>query len=272
MGNMRIWILLIGLIAIVLPSATLRAQFDSGEPRGAMPPPQPQLRGTGSYLGVRLVDIYADRARTLKLAEERGIEVTNVEEDSPAANAGIKAGDVLLKYNDENILGAQQFVRLVRETPQGRRVNIQIWRDGRTQTVVVTTAAPRFQFEVPPSLVGVNLPDMRFLPVDTPTFLMAWKNSLLGVECESLDSQLAQYFGVKHGALVRSVAKGSAAEKAGIKAGDVLTAIGDRSVGNAHDMISYGRLAHEPGKPLSVSLVRDHKPMTVSVTPLENAQ
>jgi len=270
---MRISILMIGLIATVLPFSTVRAQVDSDELRAPMHLVPAQFRGTGSYLGVRLVDIDADRARTLKLAEERGVEVTNVEEDSPAAKAGIKPGDVLLKYNEENILGAQQFVRLVRETPQGRRVNIQIWRDGRIQTTVVTTGAPKFPpFEMPPSLVGVNLPDMRFLPVDTPTVLMAWKNSLLGIECESLDSQLAEYFGVKHGALVRSVGKGSPAEKAGIKAGDVLTAIGDRSVGNPHDMISYDRLAHESGKPLSVSLVRDHKAMTVSVTPLENAQ
>jgi serine protease Do len=269
---MRISILLIGLIAGVVPWTALRAQFASTDPRvlagfGSEFPPQ------GSYLGVRLADVDADRARTLKLSEERGVEVTNVEEDSPAAKAGIKPGDVLLKYNDENILGAQQFVRLVRETPQGRKVSIQVWRDGRTQMTVVTTGAPKFQFEMPPGPIAFNSPNMKFLPpIDTPTFLMGWKNSLLGIECESLDSQLAQFFGVRHGALVRSVAKGSPAEKAGIRAGDVLTAIGDRSVGNAHDMTSYDRLAYEPGKPLSVSLVRDHKPMAVSVTPLENPQ
>jgi serine protease Do len=269
---MRFPILLIALMAAMVLPANVRAQSNSDEPRAAMQALQGQVRANGSYLGVRLVDIDADRARTLKLPEERGVEVTSVEEDSPAAKAGIKTGDVLLKYNDENILGAQQFVRLVRETPQGRKVNVQIWRDGKTQTTVVTTGAPKLHFEMPPTFVGFNPPDMRFLPVDTPTVLMAWKNSLLGVECESLDSQLAQYFGVKHGALVRSVGKGSPAEKAGIKAGDVLTAIGDRSVATAHDMISYERLAHEPGKPISVSLVRDHKQMTVSLVPLGDQQ
>ena len=64
-----------------------------------------QLRG-GVYLGVQLADITADRAKTLKLDEERGVEVVKVEPASPAESAGIKAGDVLLSYNSENILGA----------------------------------------------------------------------------------------------------------------------------------------------------------------------
>src|SRR5207248_11789462 len=157
---MRLSILLIGLIAATVLPGNIRAQSSSDEPRAALRSLQGQFEGRGSYLGVRLVDIDADRARTLKLSEERGVEVTNIEEDSPAAKAGIKPGDVLLSYNGENILGAQQFVRLVRETPRGRRVNIQIWRDGRTQRTVVTTGAPKFPpFEMLRRLLGVNRGD-----------------------------------------------------------------------------------------------------------------
>ena len=61
-----------------------------------------------------LAEIDADRAKTLKLDEPRGVEVARVEEGSPAEKAGIKPGDVLLSYNGENILGAQQLGRLVR--------------------------------------------------------------------------------------------------------------------------------------------------------------
>jgi serine protease Do len=225
-----------------------------------------QLRPAGSYLGVKLVDVDADRARTLKLSEERGVEVGAVEEGSPAENAGIRRGDVLLSYNGENVLGVQQFIRLVQETPQGRRVKITLWRDGKTQAVVVTTGAPKSPYELPPNFVGFSFPDTSIFNVsDVPSPVLVWKNLLLGLECEPVDSQLAQYFGVKRGLLVRAVEKGSAAEKAGVRAGDVLVAIGDHAVTSPHDMSSYLRSEHQPGKPMSLSLMREHKPITVSV-------
>jgi serine protease Do len=269
---MRFSILLIGLIAGTVLPGSVHAQSSPDEAQPRLNALGNELRPNGSYLGVRLADIDDDRARTLKLSEERGVEVTSVEEDSPAAKAGMKSGDVLLNYNGENILGAQQLIRLVRETPQGRRVKIQFWRDGKIQTTVVTTGAPKLGFQMPPNFVRLNPRDMTFLRMDTPAMLMAWNNSLLGIECESLHSQLARYFGVKQGVLVRSVTKGSPAEKAGIKAGDVFTAVGDRNIADAHDMTSYERSGHEPGKPISVSLVRDHKAMTVTVMPPEDQQ
>src|SRR5438270_11103700 len=97
-----------------------------------------QVRNQISYLGVNLVDVDADRIGRLKLSEERGAEVVYVEVGSPADNAGIKPSDVLLGYNGENVLGTQQFIRLVRETPPGRKVKIQLWRDGKAQTVLAT--------------------------------------------------------------------------------------------------------------------------------------
>src|SRR6201996_1440109 len=98
-----------------------------------------QWRG-GVYLGVRLADIDSDRARALHLNEERGAEVVKVEPGSPAESAGLKAGDVLVSYNGENILGAQQLGRLVSETPKGRKVKIQFWRDGKMQGAMAVLA------------------------------------------------------------------------------------------------------------------------------------
>ncbi len=232
-----------------------------------------QLRPSGSFLGVRLLDIDADRAKTLKLPEERGVEVAGVEEGSPADSAGIRKGDVLLSYNGEKILGAQQFVRLVQETPQGRKVQIQVSRDGRTQTTVVTTGSPRLRFEMPPNFVGFTLPDVNALTMpDVPSPMLVWTNSLLGIECESVDSQLAQYFGVKRGVLVRAVEKGSAADKGGMRAGDVLVAVGERPVTTPHDVSSYLRSEHPAGKSISFSVVRDHKAVKVNVVAGENQQ
>jgi serine protease Do len=277
---MRISILFIALVAGTGVATTLRAQSHRDEARNGlenefMGQLAAQLRPNGSYLGVRLVEIDADRARTLKLPEERGVEVGDVEDGSPAESAGIKQGDVLLNYNGENILGVQQFVRLVQETPQGRKVKIQFWRNGKTQTVMVTTGTPRSAFEMPPNFVGFTLtsPDARSLFIaDIPKTLMVWDNLLFGITCEPLDSQLAQFFGVKRGVLVRSVEKGSAAEKAGMRAGDVLTAIGDRGIGSPRDMSSYLRTEHQSGKAVAVSVLRDHKQLTLSIVPSENQQ
>lgn len=232
-----------------------------------------ELRLGGSYLGVGFVDIDADRATALKLGDARGVEVTRVEEGSPAAAAGLKAGDVLLSYNGENILGAQQLVRMVQETPQGRKIRIQYWRDGKTQSSVVTLgeARPR-ALEFPHDVItSPGFPDLRSINIDIPSTLLVWRSSTLGIECEPVDSQLAQYFGVKQGVLVRSVRKGSAAEKAGLKAGDVLTAIGGESVATPRDITSFMRM-HDSGKPVTVALMRDHKELTLNIVPTENPQ
>jgi serine protease Do len=217
-------------------------------------------------LGVKLVDVNADRVGRLKLSEERGVEVVYVEEGSPAASAGIKPGDVILSYNGENVLGTQQFIRLVRETPPGRKVKIQLWRDSKPQSTIATIGAlPTNAPAIPAHLANFNFPDMRGVNMpDIPSILMVWTNSAIGVECEPVDSQLAQYFGVKQGVLVRSVAKDSVAERAGLKAGDVLTSVGGRSLTNPEDL---RRILRQPGRPVPVSLVREHKQLTLTVTP-----
>jgi serine protease Do len=250
--------------AVGVPAQSMGDDGRSGIQRD-LRPFAAQIRPEGSYIGVKLVDLDPDRAKTLKLTEERGVEVTAVEEGSPAESAGIRKGDVFLNYNGENILGAQQFVRLVHETPQGRKVKIQLWRDGKAQTVMVTTGAARFH--VPqPSDFGLNFPEVRVFSIpDIPNPMLVWKNSTLGIECESVDSQLAQYFGVRRGLLIRSVEKSSVAEKAGLKAGDVLTAIGDKSLGSVRDMTSYFRMQHQPGKTIPISLMRDHKELTLNI-------
>ena len=182
--------------------------------------------GTGSRLGVGLRDIDADRANVIKLGDPRGVEVVSVEEESPADHAGLKPGDVLLSYNGEAVVGGQQLGRLVAETPRGRRVKIEYWRDGKVSTTVATTAAPR-ALTFPRA--NLDFQDLRGWTPSIPTPTLIWRTPI-GIECESIDAQLAEFFGVKRGVLVRSVSKDSAAEEAGLRAGDVVTQIGDRPV------------------------------------------
>jgi len=226
----------------------------------------------GSHLGVRLKDIDADRAKVINLGEPRGVEVVGVEEGSPAEQAGIKTGDVLLSYNGENILGAQQLGRLVSETPRGRKIKIEYWRDGKVSTVSATTTGPAaMQF---PSQGELQLMKMQgFGPFESsfPMPFMVWKTPF-GLECESLDSQLAEYFGVKHGVLVRSVVKDSQAAKAGLRAGDVVTQIGDHSVYEPKDITSYIRTERRSIYPLSLEVIREHRAVAVKINPAPDGQ
>ena len=89
----------------------------------------------GSYLGIGVAEVDGERAKALNLKEVRGVEVKSVDENSPAAKAGLKEGDVVLEYNGQRIEGTEQFVRLVRETPVDRQVRLSIWRNGTAESL-----------------------------------------------------------------------------------------------------------------------------------------
>ena len=218
--------------------------------------------GGVTYLGVNLAEVNADRARELKLKEPYGVEITRVEEGSPAEKAGLKAGDVVLEYNGQRVEGMEQFGRLVRETPAGREAKLLVSRGGATQTIAATLGTRKARTIGGNTFPGVEFPEIH-IP-DIPQIFTAWRSPMLGIEAESLGSQLAAYFGVKDGVLVRSVIKDSAAEKAGIKAGDVITKIDGISVTTPNEVSSAMRSASS-SKMFSVELVREHKEMNLSV-------
>jgi serine protease Do len=216
----------------------------------------------GSYIGVMMQELDSERAKALKLNEASGVEITLVEQEGPAEKAGLKVGDVVLRYNGQRVEGNEQFARLVRETAPGREVKVEINRGGATQTVMVRVAqrkAPRMEWTdtaTMPARMEIHIPDM-------PRTIMQMRSWILGLELESLDGQLAQYFGVKEGSLVRSVSHGSTADKAGIRAGDVIVKIEDARVATPADISN--RLHALRGKSVPVVLMRDHKELTVTI-------
>lgn len=103
--------------------------------------------------------------------------------------------------------------------------------------------------------------------MDSPRALMSWSSGQLGIEAESLDNQLAEFFGVKQGVLVRSVAKDSPAEKAGIKAGDVVVRVEDTKVGAPREVTSAVRAARKDNdKTVGITVVREKKELSLKVT------
>jgi serine protease Do len=246
--------------------------------------------GETPYLGVSALDVSSDRAKALKLKEERGVEVTNVEPDSAAAKAGVKVGDVILEYNGQKVEGWEHLKRLVRETPIHRDVKIVLWRNGAEQTVSASVgsrkqmtiesgdgvmAVPAWPSTPMPPMPPTAMPSMPAMPAmpqfDLPQFRTLMPSSSLGIVGEALaqESQLADFFGVKEGVLVRTVNKDSAAEKAGMKAGDVITKIDDSAISTPQQI--SGSLRAARGKTsVTVTVVRSKKEMTLTVTPDAN--
>jgi serine protease Do len=246
-------------------SALILAATATAQP--APPMPRAVLTAAGvsagaSFLGVGIADIDADRAKELKLKEPAGVEITRVEEDSPAAKAGLKVGDVVLEYNGQKVEGMEQFGRLVRETPVGREVKLLISRNGAPQTLVARIAARRGPVSV--TLPHVEIPALPAAP-DIPHTIMMWRTTLLGIEGESLRGQLADYFGVKEGVLVRSVMPDTPAAKAGLKAGDVILKIDDSKVSSPSEITTVLRRLQDK-KTVPVMIMREHKEMTMNVT------
>ncbi len=215
----------------------------------------------GSYLGVGIAEITSERAKELKLAEERGVELKFIAENSPASKAGLKTEDVVLELNGQRVEGISQFTRSISEIPPGRKANLSILRAGaRLNLVVLVEARANVQIPFPPfppmpPMPPVNMPDL-------PRAAIFMRNGKLGIETESINTQLAEYFGVKEGILVRSVTRQSPAEKAGIKAGDVIVKADGKPVAVTRDVTSL--LPNR--KSISLGIVRNRKDVTLEVT------
>jgi serine protease Do len=201
------------------------------------------------------------------LGEEHGVEITRVADESPAAKGGLKPGDVVLEYNGQRVEGIEQFMRLVRETPAGRDVKLSVSRNGAGQQVVVRTGSRKAwlsgkltdgSIEIP----RVEIPEIR-MP-DVPRAVMSWRSSFLGIEGESLDTQLAEFFGVKEGVLVRSVVKASPAEKAGLRAGDVIVRVDETKVASPREITAAVRSARAK-KAVALGVVREKRDLSVTL-------
>jgi serine protease Do len=217
----------------------------------------------GTYLGVSLAEIDANRAKELKLKEDYGVEITRVEDGSPAEKAGLKAGDVVLEYNGERVEGMEQFGRMVRETPPGREVKLKISRNGSGQTLTAVVGSRKMRGFSGNFPEGFVMPEIRIPEI--PQIFTTMRTARLGVEIESLGSQLAEFFGVKDGVLVRAVLENTPAQKAGIKAGDVITKVDGMPVTSPSELSGAVRTASAK-KTYSVEFMRDRKPQTVTVT------
>ena len=227
--------------------------------------------GSG-WLGVEIGEVTAEKAKDLKLAGLRGVVVMEVEPGSPAAKAGLKDNDVITQYDGQTVEGTVQFRRLVRETPAGRTVTLGISRNGSTQNVSVDLGDRSAFFEKKMKGKMRDFDNALAFSMPNPDFsfampVMEGRSPLLGIGAEDLSGQLGTYFGAPDGTgiLVREVRPGMAAEKAGLKAGDVIIKVDGKPV---HTLADLRVQLRDKGDQKSVSLgiLRKGAEMNVAVT------
>lgn len=219
-----------------------------------------------SFLGVRVAEVDSSAASRLRLPEQRGVLILAVAAKSPAKEGGLQAEDVLWTFRDEALHSVAQLRRLLRETPPGRRISLGFYRDGRLQSSTIALAANERHGEFHLDIPGFHLRFPRDLLELGPFGAIA--RPQLGISVVPLTEQLADHLGAKGGLLVTAVQDASAADKAGIRAGDVIQRVDRRSVDSAAEL----RDALGGKSEVVVQLVRDHKTRTVTVELAQSAR
>jgi serine protease Do len=280
-GNRKQWkfgcALLLG-IAAGIALAPPEAQAQSLESVQLLEGGSPLLLGLSSqgYLGVDLSDVDQEKAQALKLREVRGAVITLIDHDAPAGQIGLKVNDVVLQLNGQNVEGAEQLRRMLKEIPAGHNISIEISRDGNVQTLAVVLADRRIMEHDIWSKIGsgddvfAQSSGMGLLTGggDAPLpggFHMPFFGSSLNVGAlvEPLTSQMAEYLGVANGLMVKQVAHKSEAAAAGLRAFDVILKIGPDSITN---LAGWDRaLRANQGKPAQVTILRDRKQQTLTL-------
>lgn len=198
---------------------------------------------------------------------KEGARVREVSPGGPAAEAGVRAGDVIVAVNGTNVKGedpARQVIKIMREVKPDTKVNVRVLRDGKTRdlTLVARAAgpdrifaegfppfpdAPPFHIQAGPGLGGNAL------------FITG---ALADMELATLSPQLGRYFGTDKGVLVVRAPKDEAFK---LQDGDVILAIDGReptSGSHATRILA----SYQPGEKIAIKIMRDHKTLTVDTT------
>ena len=231
----------------------------------------------GAFLGVYAEEITKENYARYGLREVRGVGVTQVVKGSPAEKAGLRKGDVIVRFDGESVTSVRKLNRLVGEASADQTVRLTISRGGSEQELSATLAkhsglanilGPGIRDEIRRSMPR-NFPEIN--SGDTNFVFAFGANRRIGVSTQSLTKQLADYFGAKDGGLlITSVNDNSPAAKAGLKAGDVITAVDGEKVTSSGD-VSRAINKKQDGD-VTLTILRDRNTRTITLTPEKNPE
>lgn len=96
------------------------------------------LHWSGAYLGVELVNLNEPLRAHFGVPEGSGVLVSNVVDDSPAARAGVQVGDIITRFDGEDVTSSRKLTTMVRKAEAGDPADLEIWRDGKVETASTT--------------------------------------------------------------------------------------------------------------------------------------
>lgn len=251
----RRWIPILALVPLVLALAVVGSQAKSGK---------------SGWLGVYIQNIDRDLMESEDLPSTDGVLITDVVDDSPAEEAGLKRGDVILEYDGNEVRSVNRLTRVIERTEPGDKKELTIWRDGAKDNIIVTigdeeddpwsTFYGDHTWHSAPEPPDVPLPPRAF------TFSLGnISTSRIGVALYGLSDQLAKHFGTDNGgALINEVMEDSPAEKAGLEAGDVIVKMDGDKVKDVDD-VREAIQDKDEGETVAVTVLRDGKESTFDV-------
>jgi serine protease Do len=247
----------------------------------------------GSFLGIETEEVTRENFARFGLSTVRGVAVEKVVENSPAANAGLQAGDVIIKFDGEEVKSVRKLSRLIAEVAPDQRVELTILRNGDEREITATMGKREFpavfngnfKMENFPNVQTLprmpempRMPQVEIVPPGARNDAFVWKNDgegafffgsnrQIGVSVSSLTKQLGEYFGVSEGKglLISNVRENSPAAKAGLKAGDVIVAADGKEVKSNMDLMRA--LNDKKEGTVELTIIRDRNRQTVQVTP-----
>lgn len=251
------------------------------------------FEGGGSYLGVQTQEVSKKNFSKLGLREVRGVAVEKVIDNSPAQSAGLQDGDVIVKFNGEEITSTRKLTRLIGEVAPDHQARLTVLRGGGDEREITVTLgkrpAPKFEngafsFGVPGQMGRMQIPPMtampptgelprvEALPSEPLTFGESYlfrtgSSRRIGIGITPLTKQLSEHFGVSDGVLVNNVRENSAAAKAGLKAGDIIVEADGKALKSELDLIRA--IGDKKDESIELTIVRDRNRQTISVTPEE---
>ncbi len=259
-----------------------------------------------NFLGVSVEEVTRENVGRYRLSgEPRGVGVRSVVKGSPAERAGLREGDVIVRFDGEAVTSVRKLNRLIEESAPRHAARLTVLRGGSEQQISATLGR-REGFHVAPAEFGFDAEAVRRFAEETAKNSEQWRRQgeqwkqqgeqwkqqgeqmrrqleqlnrerpgagafslfggrRIGVTTSGLGRQLADFFGVPHGVLVNSVEENSPAAKAGLRAGDVITEADGQKVEDSDDL--SGAIGRREEGEVTLTVIRDKKSRTVRVTP-----
>lgn len=189
------------------------------------------------WLGVRIQPVTDDIAESLKMERPHGALVSGIIEGGPIAHGEIKAGDIITRFDEMDIVEIRDLIRAVGESPVGKAVDVVIIRNGNEQTVRVTLGRLEdgeqlAKAETVPGGEGTK-------PGEPPAAQLPASDVVLGMKLAVLDDERRKTFGIAEnveGVVVTEVRPSSPAAERRVEAGDVIVELGQEAMATPEDV------------------------------------